>query len=329
MTASDRNNDAKFEPSRVDAFLDRTVVPGYSRLGIAVRRRSWPDDDPASGSMRGRRAVITGANSGIGFAVADGLAGLGATVVLAVRDAGRGADAADRLRERHPDATVTVVGCDVAEPDSVRHCAAELGETPIDVLVHNAGVLTPERRETGTGHELTFATHVLGPLLLTELVRPLLAAARGARVVLMSSGGMYAQPLVVDDPEYRRGEYRGAAAYARTKRMQVALTPLLAAELAEDHIGVHAVHPGWVDTPGIADALPRFRGLTRPLLRTPAEGADTAVWLAATRNTVPSGRFWHDRKIRPEHLRPGTRYTEADVTALWRECRAVIGVPDQ
>ncbi|MEU3015007.1 SDR family NAD(P)-dependent oxidoreductase [Nocardia asteroides] len=329
MTASDRNNDAKFEPSLVDAFLDRTVVPGYSRLGFAVRRRSWPDDDPAPGSMRGRRAVITGANSGIGFAVADGLAGLGATVVLAVRNAGRGADAADRLRERHPDATVTVVGCDVAEPDSVRRCAAELGETPIDVLVHNAGVLSPERRETGTGHELTFATHVLGPLLLTELVRPLLAAARGARVVLMSSGGMYAQPLVVDDPEYRRGEYRGAAAYARTKRMQVALTPLLAAELGEDHIGVHAVHPGWVDTPGIADALPRFRGLTRPLLRTPAEGADTAVWLAATRNTLPSGRFWHDRRIRPEHLRPGTRYTEADVTALWRECRALIGVPDQ
>ncbi|GAD81439.1 SDR family NAD(P)-dependent oxidoreductase [Nocardia asteroides] len=329
MTASDRNNDAKFEPSLGDAFLDRTVVPGYSRLGIAVRRRSWPDDDPAPGSMRGRRAVITGANSGIGFAVADGLAGLGATVVLAVRNAGRGADAADRLRERHPDAPVTVVGCDVAEPDSVRRCAAELGETPIDVLVHNAGVLSPERRETGTGHELTFATHVLGPLLLTELVRPLLAAARGARVVLMSSGGMYAQPLVVDDPEYRRGEYRGAAAYARTKRMQVALTPLLAAELGEDHIGVHAVHPGWVDTPGIADALPRFRGLTRPLLRTPAEGADTAVWLAATRNTLPSGRFWHDRKIRPEHLRPGTRYTEADVTTLWRECRALIGVPDQ
>ncbi|WP_316573278.1 SDR family NAD(P)-dependent oxidoreductase [Nocardia canadensis] len=327
MTANDVSNDANFEPSRVDALLDRTVLPGYSRLGIALRRRCWPDDDPPADAMRGRRVVITGANSGIGLAVADGLAELGAAIVLAVRNPQRGADAADGLRERHPDATVTVVECDVAEPDSVRRCAAALGDTPIDALVHNAGVLSPERRETSTGHELTFATHVLGPLLLTELVRPLLAAARGARVVLMSSGGMYAQPLTVEDPEYRHGDYRGAAAYARTKRMQVALTPLLAVELAEERIGVHAVHPGWVDTPGIADALPRFRRMTRPLLRTPAEGADTAVWLAATRNTLPSGQFWHDRRIRPLHLRPGTRYSDADAVALWRECRALIGAP--
>ncbi|MFI5503504.1 SDR family NAD(P)-dependent oxidoreductase [Nocardia asteroides] len=327
MTVNNPINDAKFEPSRFDALLDRTVLPGYSRLGFALRRRGWSDDDPAPGALRGQRAVITGANSGIGLAVADGLAELGAAVVLAVRNTRRGADAAAQLRARHPEASISVVECDVAEPDSVRRCAAELGETPIDVLVHNAGVLAPERRETGTGHEVTFATHVLGPLLLTELVRPLLAAARGARVVLMSSGGMYAQPLAVDDPESRRGEYRGAAAYARTKRMQVALTPLLAVELAEDRVGVHAMHPGWVDTPGIADALPRFRGLTRPLLRTPAAGADTAVWLAATRNTLPSGQFWHDRRIRPLHLRPGTRYTDAEAVALWRECRALIGAP--
>ncbi|MGW5313867.1 SDR family NAD(P)-dependent oxidoreductase [Nocardia thailandica] len=328
MSGDQADNDAEFEPSAGDALLDRAVIPGYSRLGIAIRRRTWPPGDPAADALRGRRAVVTGANSGIGLAVADGLASRGAAVVLAVRDARRGAAAAARLRERHPGAAVSVVLCDVAEPDSVRRAAAELGDAPIDVLVHNAGVLPPERRENSAGHELTFATHVLGPLLLTELVRPLLAAARGARVVLMSSGGMYAQPLATDDPEYRDGEYRGARAYARTKRMQVALTPLLAAELAEERVGVHAVHPGWVDTPGIADALPRFRRIARPLLRTPADGADTAVWLAATARKVPSGQFWHDRRIRPQHLRPGTRYTDAQVTALWHVCRALIDVPD-
>ncbi|MEV6219560.1 SDR family NAD(P)-dependent oxidoreductase [Nocardia sp. NPDC051833] len=328
MIAIGGKNDASFEPSFVDALLDRAILPGYSRVGIALRRRGWSSADPAPDALRGQRAVITGANSGIGLAMADGLAALGASVVLAVRSTRRGEDAAAGLRRRHPGGTVTVVECDVAEPDSVRRCAAALGETPIDVLVHNAGVLPARRQENSTGHELTLATHVLGPLLLTELVRPLLAAAHGARVVLMSSGGMYAQPLLTDDPDYRRGEYRGARAYARTKRMQVALTPLLAAELADERTWVHAVHPGWVDTPGIADALPRFRRVTRPLLRTPAGGADTAIWLAATARPVPSGRFWHDRRVRPLHLRRGTRYTEAEAAALWRDCRVMIGVPE-
>ncbi|MFC4127169.1 SDR family NAD(P)-dependent oxidoreductase [Nocardia rhizosphaerae] len=321
-------NDAEFEPSLGDALLDRAIVPGYSRVGIALRRRTWPADDPAPAALRGGRAVVTGANSGIGLAIADGLAALGASTVLAVRNPRRGDEAVAELRRRHPEASITAVECDVSEPDSIRRCAATLGDAPIDVLIHNAGVLPPRRRENSAGHELSYATHVLGPLLLTELIRPLLAAAHGAKVLLMSSGGMYAQPLAVDDPEYRKGEYKGARAYARTKRMQVALTPALAAELADDRIGVHAVHPGWVDTPGIADALPRFRRLVRPLLRTPAEGADTAVWLAATARPLPTGRFWHDRRVRPLHVRSSTRYSEADVAALWRRCRASIGAPD-
>ncbi len=74
---------------------------------------------------------------------------------------------------------------------------------------------------------MALATHVLGPLLMTELLRPVLAAAGQARVVVVSSGGMYAQRLAADDPEYLQGSYSGTTAYARTKRMQVALTPLM------------------------------------------------------------------------------------------------------
>ena len=92
-------------------------------------------------------------------------------------------------------------------------------------------------------------------------------------------------------------------AYARTKRMQVVLAEEWAKRLPAS--AVHAAHPGWVDTPGIADSLPPFKKLTRPILRTPEQGADTFVWLAAAREPGEiTGRFWHDRAARPEHYTP-------------------------
>ena len=125
----------------------------------------------------------------------------------------------------------------------------------------------------------------------------------------MSSGGMYTQSLPDrPTPNTATGRYRGAIAYARTKRIQVAFTPILARRWADQDVRVYSMHPGWADTPGVAAALPGFRMLTGPLLRTPEQGADTAVWLAATQPAPPTGRFWHDRRPRPEHYLPLTRY---------------------
>ena len=307
----------------IDTLLDRSVVLGYSRAGYLLRRRTWPAADPAPDALRGRVALVTGASSGLGEAVAVGLARLGAEVVLVVRDLGRGEEALARVRAAVPEAKVRTSRCDVADFASVRELAAR--EPRVDVVVHNAGVLPPERGESVDGHEITLATHVLGPLLLTELLRPALRASADARVILMSSGGMYTQSLAVDDPEYRAGRYRGATAYARTKRMHVELTPLLAERWRADGIAVHSLHPGWADTPGLATSLPAFRRLVGPLLRTPEEGADTAVWLAATRPAPPAGRFWHDRRERPRHLLPHTRATTAEVETLLRYCLDAIG----
>lgn len=320
--------DASGTPTFLDTLLDRTIVPGYSRLGLKLRRRSWPADDPQPDALRGRTALVTGSNSGIGKAIAAGLAGLGGTVLLAVRDRERGEQACRDIRKADPAADVSVAVCDVSDPSSVRACADELTDRlpRLDVLIHNAGVLPPRRIETAEGHEITLATHVLGPLLLTERLVPLLDAADGSRVILMSSGGMYAQPLAVDDPEYRHGRYSGTTAYARTKRMQVALTPLLAEHYAPQRISVHCMHPGWADTPGVTSSLPGFHRLMRPLLRTPEEGADTAIWLAATSTTLPSGRFWADRKLRPEHYLRRTHYTPDEAWRLWLFSREAAGI---
>ncbi|MEA5364959.1 SDR family NAD(P)-dependent oxidoreductase [Amycolatopsis sp., V23-08] len=300
----------------IDVVLDRTAT-GYTRFGYLLRRPHWRSGDPAPGSLKGKVALVTGAGSGLGQACAVELARLGASVVMLVRDLGRGEPARDDVLARVPGADVRLAQCDLSSLASVRACAPEFAR--VDVLIHNAGTLPPERTETEDGHEVTLATHVLGPLLLTELLRPALG---DGRVIFMSSGGMYTQALAADDPEYRSGTYRGAVAYARTKRMQVELTPLLAQRWG---LAVHSCHPGWADTPGLSSSLPAFRRLTRPFLRTAAQGADTAVWLAATEPPPPAGRFWHDRRPRPEHLLPRTRPSEAQVRELLAYCLEAVG----
>lgn len=315
--------------SRVlDTVADRLVVPGYSKWGLQLRRRSWPAGDPEPGALRGGLAVVTGAGSGLGKATALGLARLGAAVVLVVRDQVKGEAARAEIVGAVPGAVVLVRLCDVSNLASVRHFAGEMLQEfeRVDVLVHNAGIMPPQRTTTSEGHELTVATHVLGPLLLTDLLRSLLAASPDPRVVLVSSGGMYTQRLRADDPEYRDGEYRGATAYARTKRMQVVLAPLLADRYAADGIGVHGMHPGWADTPGVAGSLPGFHRLTRPFLRSAEEGADTVVWLAATRPAPRGGRFWHDRRDRPTHYLPTTGEQRCDVVTFWTYCVNAAGL---
>ncbi len=312
----------------LDELLDRTIAPGYSRLGFAVRQWRWPTSDPPRDTLVGATVLVTGANSGIGKAIAAGVAALGATVLMTVRDQARGESARRDILAVDPNADLAVERCDVSTLPDVRAFTADLSRrhARLDAVIHNAGVMAAQRTETADGHELCLATHVLGPLLLTEQLLPLLAAAPDPRVVLMSSGGMYTQSLAVDDIEYRTGRYHGATAYARSKRIQVALTPLLAQRWRGRSVMVAAMHPGWADTPGIAQALPGFRRLTRPILRTPEQAADTAIWLAATTPTPPSGYFWHDRRTRPTHYLPATHYTEAQLRQVWRYCAAEAGL---
>ena len=192
-------------------MLDRTVLPGYSRIGYDVRRRGWARDDPASGSLRGKVAVVTGAGSGLGQATATALAELGAQVHLVVRTPKKGRAAVAAIEAEVPGAEVVLHRCDVSDQASVRAFSAALRRSVehVDVLVHNAGVMPAERQVTVDGHEVALATHVLGPVLMTELLRPVLAAADGARVIVVSSGGMYAQKLPVEDPEFSQGSTAG------------------------------------------------------------------------------------------------------------------------
>lgn len=304
--------------SLLDTALDRAVVPGYSRLGFWVRRAGWDPDDPRPGSMTGRRVLVTGASSGLGRAAAEGLARLGATVHLLVRDEARGRRVLEGVRADVPGAELHLEVCDVADLADVRRVATDIASRVdrLDVLVHNAGSMPAERTEAPGGHELTVALHVLGPVLMTELLLPVLRG-HDARVVLVTSGGMYTQRLPVRDPDFERGEYRGAVAYARSKRMQVALAPLMQQRWSAAGLRVHVMHPGWADTPGVATSLPVFRKVAGPLLRDADQGADTVVWLAATEPQPGGGRLWMDRAERPAHYRSGTRESAAERAQVW------------
>lgn len=292
-----------------DALLDRTIVGGYSRAGYALRARGFRPLPRLDGTT----VAVTGATSGLGLAAARGFAQLGARTILVARDPERGEQARAATAE-HGAAELLIA--DLAKLDDVRALAPQLQD--VDVLVNNAGVLPPHRTLTDDGHELTFAVNVLAPFLLTALL------PRARRVITVSSGGMYAQKLDVADLDSAHGDFSGTKAYAKSKRAEVVLNELWA---QRGRGGMCAMHPGWVDTPGLARSLKTFHTLTKPILRTPAQGADTIVYLGATEPPPPSGRFWSDRAPRPTHYLPTTHESPADRQALWDACVARTQAP--
>ena len=311
----------------LDTALDLSVVGGYTNVGYRIRSRGWS----ALPRMEGKVALITGASSGLGLAAADGFARLGAAVWLAVRNRDRGAEARARILEHLGEADVHVGVCDLSRLESVRAFAERFAAEAmrLDVLVNNAGVLTHERELSADGIELTLATNVIGPFLLTQLLVPVLERSAPSRIVNVSSGGMYTQRLRADDLQSEQGEFDGPAVYARTKRAEVVLTEMWAERLAGTGVTVHAMHPGWADTAGVRSSLPRFYRVTRPWLRSPDQGADTIVWRGAAPELADSsGGFWHDRRRRPTHLLPGTRETGTERRRLWAECAALSSTPD-
>ena len=307
--------------SFVDTVLDRTIVAGYTNVGYRIRSRGWsPSDLPR---MDGKVVLVTGASSGLGLAAAEGYARLGATVWMIGRDRERGERARAEIVARSGNGDIHVGVCDLSRLASIRSFAGRFPSRAerLDVLVNNAGAMPQTRELSADGIELTLATNVIGPFALTTRLTGLLERSAPARIINVSSGGMYAQRIKVDDLQSAQEHFDGPTAYARSKRAEVILTEIWAQRLAGSGVAVHAMHPGWADTPGIQSGLPRFYRVTRPLLRTPAEGADTIVWLgAAAEPGLRSGLFWHDRRPRPVHLLRRTRETAAERVSLWAQC---------
>ena len=314
----------------VDDLLEISVVGSFSRIGHAARRRLFGWSEPRTDVLAGKTVLVTGATSGLGREAVGQLAALGARVVLAGRDPVKLAAVQADLRQGHQADRFPMLVVDMASLASVRAAVERVLETEqrLDVLIDNAGAIFPTRETTSDGVEATLATMVVGPFALIAGLRPMLAAT-GGRVVSVTSGGQYAQRLRLDDLGWTTEPWDGTRAYARAKRAQVCLMREWSRRVPRDEIEFVAMHPGWADTPGVAAALPGFRRWMGPLLRSPAEGADTMVWLAHDPTaTELAGRLVLDRRARPFDRIPATRVSQADRRRLWDAIVALADLDD-
>lgn len=268
-----------------------------------------------------KRAIVTGATSGIGEEIAYQLGRAGTALVLACRDIGKGERVAAGILAAGGTSDVTVLPLDAASQQSILDFALAFRQRfdRLDVLVNNAGLGHGRRLETPEGLELVFATNVLGYHRLSLALSDLLVQSAPARIVMVAS--TFASNLDLDDLQWTRRPYEELAAYAQSKACNRLLSWALARRLESHGVTVNAMAPGFVPQTGLSRNLsPELRdAYSRRTGRSVAQGADTAVWLALSPEVEgATGRFFYDRAELPCEFRDTAREE-----TLWAICQAL------
>jgi NAD(P)-dependent dehydrogenase (short-subunit alcohol dehydrogenase family) len=302
--------------------------------GMSTERWSSNDVPP----LTGRRAVVTGANTGLGLATARALALHGAAVVLAVRAVGKGEAAAADIRASAPGSDVTVQELDLASLASIRDAAARLHarHERIDLLVNNAGVMWTPHSTTEDGFELQFGVNHLGHFAFTALLLDPLLPISGSRVVTVSSvAHRFRSRLDLENLNSTRGYHR-VSAYTRSKLANLLFTYELQRRLvaAGAATAALAAHPGWCGTELARNSPAAFRvteRLARPFAQTPAMGAQP-IMRAATDPAAVGGEYYgpggvaqlwgHARVVRSS----GDSHDRDLARRLWDASEALTGV---
>jgi NAD(P)-dependent dehydrogenase (short-subunit alcohol dehydrogenase family) len=272
--------------------------------------------------MNGRVCLVTGANTGHGKAVAAALAKMGTTVVLGCCNLERAEAARTQLIAESGNDRISVLLLDLASQRSVRRASDQfLSEHhALDVLINNAGAWWADRRVSPDGTELVWATNVVGPQLLTQLLLPALRASGSGRIINVAS--TRAGGLDLDDVEYRRRPYNGIQAYEASKQAVRMLTWVLADQLRDEPVVANALCPGFMKTELGRSAPKGFRVLLvllRPLQSSPKRGADTAVWLATSSEAAKlTNQFFVKRSPVPCKFRD-----PAMCAKLWHLCKTI------
>jgi len=282
--------------------------------------------------LGGKKAVVTGANSGLGYETALALTRHGAHVVLACRDEGRGTTAIEALRKEAPEASVELSLLDLADLTSVRKFAeayaGERGE--LDILVNNAGVMAlDDRRQTADGFEMQFGTNHLGHFALTGLLLPQLQAGAGGRVVNVTSFGHKVGRMDFDDLQWEKS-YRKWLAYGRSKLANLLFTFELdrRARAAGSSVIAAVAHPGYANTnlqSGTSFQWSNF--MAQPA----ADGALPQLY-AATAPDVQSGEFFGpsgfmEQRGAPKRVKAAKKaYDTESARRLWDVSEELTGV---
>ena len=279
--------------------------------------------------MSRQSIVITGGTAGIGMAAAERLAADGAHLTLIGRDRGRGEHAVTRLKARVPDAEIDFRAADLSSMDEVRRLGDDLAALPrVDVLINNAGAIFDRRAVTAEGLERTFALNHMGYFLLANRLLEKLKAAAPARIVNVASEAHRGATLDFDDLQNARN-YSGWLAYRRSKLANILFTRELARRLEGTGVTANCLHPGFVASEfGDRNGLLFRIGLgiaKRATAITPAQGADTVVFLAASPEAAAAngGYFKKRREIAPS----SAARDEAAARRLWEASERIAGFP--
>ena len=276
--------------------------------------------------MSGRVCVVTGATRGIGRATAEGLARLGATVVLTARRPEEGEVVARVIREAGK-GTADVIPVDLSSQASIREAAAEIRRRypRLHVLVNNAGVITRRRQVTVDGIELQFAVNHLAYFVLTHLLLDALKAGAPSRIVNVTSGAHAGARIDFDDLMGER-RYEPVRAYSQAKLANVLFTYELARRLRGTGVTANCLHPGVIATKLLADyvGVPFAAGAARLFGGSPERGGETSIYLAASPEVEGvSGRYFEN--CRPARSSPAS-YDEDLARRLWEVSERLTGL---
>jgi len=308
-----------------------------------MARSRWDTKDMPD--LSGKTAVVTGANSGLGFHTASALAAKGAHVVMACRDAGKANAAAAEIRSAAPNASLEFLPLDLASLASVKTFAAALSDRRLDILCNNAGVMFAPRGKTADGFETTFGTNHLGHFALTGALMAPLLATPGARVVTVASEFARLGRINLDDLNAER-RFSRVWAYANAKLANLMFSMELQRRLAAKGAGVISVaaHPGYSATNlqaagvnmGEPDAFARFgdwsmKWLNQSIAQTAAMGALPSL-LAATGPDVKGGDYYGPANLMglrgypTRSSRPFQARNQDVARRLWAASEAMTGV---
>ena len=296
------------------AFYVR-FTPSYSKIGYYARSLSWSRFNE---DFSGQTWLVTGGSEGIGGSAARSAVNGGATVIVAARDAGKMKVFAESTL--HPENVIAEVA-DFSLQEETWKLVERLQArgVRIDVLVNNVGIQKHDQILTREGLEFSFATNILGHYLLTRELLDRNILTDKATVIEVASGGMYNQAMVVKDLNNTGEGYLGSRAYSLAKRAQVMMARYWNDKYADSARRFYAMHPGWTRTASVGRSMPRFVAILKSVLRKHYQGADTIVWLAATRPAhAMADSIWFDRKERSAHIyahTPKSTATPADVAA--------------
>ena len=298
-----------------------------------MAKKRWTTDDIED--QTGRVAIVTGANSGIGFEAGKALALNGATVVVACRSKTRGKRAVEAILESAPDAATELMVLDLASLASVGEFAAAAVDRldQLDLLINNAGVMMPrQRQETADGFELQIGTNHLGHFALTVQLLELLVATEGSRVVNVSSSAQNLGKLDLEDLQWQKRAFDRMGSYGASKIANMLFTLELQRRFEAAAVSTIAVacHPGWTST-NLQKTSPLIRLLNPLFGMQPWQGALPTLYAAVSADAVGGGYYGPDGLANwrgyPARNRPAAASSDAEAARrLWEQSEQLVGL---